>query len=386
MKIKLTIVIPLYNQEKYIRQCIESILHQSLIEISLIIVNDGSTDGSLDICNEIATTDDRVTIISQDNQGLAGARLTGIKNTETKYITFVDADDFILPDAYETAIPYLNDEIDEIFFEMARYYSEHKIKKEHHIISPGMYDKKRIAEQIYPKLVWDFVRKTPGLECSQCVRIVKTELLKKAYENLKVKRFYYGEDIAITYPLITSIKSMVVIPQSYYMHRQRESSNIPGYISNRGYFEEVSSLCSYIREEMAHNIEGYNFDSQIDYFYMYSVELKKLCYDDYSYTRDFLFPFNLVPFGNSIVLYGAGDVGKAYYEQILKLKYCSEIIWVDKNAKYISDDRVSDLEILDTQSIQGVQYIVIAIENKDVCEQIKRDLVNKGFDENIIGY
>lgn len=386
MNSKLTVVVPLFNQEKYIRQCMESILNQSITDLLLIVINDGSTDKSLEICNEIAKKDERVTVISQKNKGLAGARLAGLKNTKTKYVTFVDADDFILPDAYESAFPYMEDDIDEIFYEISRYYNKHEIKREYHVISPGIYNKKRITDEVYPKLIWNFERKTPGIDCSQCVRIVKTQLLRDEYQKLQSNKFYYGEDIAITYPLMTHIQSMAVITESYYMHRQREPNEVPNYISNRGYFGEVSNLFKYLRNELKKNEEDYNFDAQLDYYYMYSVELKKKCYGDYSYSRDFLFPFDKVPYGKKIVLYGAGAVGKAYYNQIFKLNYCTEIIWIDRNAKYISDFRVNGLDILDDNRIQDIPYFVIAVENRDVCEQIKMDFLSKGVEKYKIIY
>lgn len=386
MNSQLTVVVPLYNQEKYIRQCIESILHQSLYDVNVIVVNDGSTDHSLEICNDIAQTDSRVMVLSQKNQGSAEARLTGIIHATTKYVTFVDADDFILHDSYINAVEWMDDDNDVILFEIERYYNEHNIKHEYHVLESGKYDKKRISEEVYPKLVWNFEKKTPGLECSLCVRIVKTELLREAYYNLNGNRFYYGEDIAISYPLTTRINSMVVIPKSYYMHRQRENSKVPGYVQSEGYFEEVRNLCNYIRYALSKNVEGYNFCAQIDYFYMYSVELKKLCYNDYFYFREFLFPFNCVGYGEKILLYGAGEVGNVYYNQISKIHYCDEVIWVDKNAKYIYDSRVKGLEVLNKKNTQNVNHVVIAIENRNKCEQIKKELVSKGFDENIIVY
>ena len=87
MDADLTIIIPLYNLEKYIRECIKSVCNQNIAGLQILIVNDGSTDGSLNICKEMADADNRVSIITQDNRGLAGARLAGIMAAKTKYIT-----------------------------------------------------------------------------------------------------------------------------------------------------------------------------------------------------------------------------------------------------------------------------------------------------------
>lgn len=383
MKNKLTVIIPLYNQEKYIKQCLESILKQNFCGLSVIVVNDGSTDSSLSICESIAKKDSRVNIITQKNQGPASARYTGILSTESEYITFVDADDFIIENAYDDAEKYMNDSIDVICYEISRYYNEEAIKHEHHIIDSGVYNENQIEEKIFPKLIWDFERNVPGVECSQCVRIIKKIILQKMYKKLNDKRFYYGEDIAITYPAFAEIKTMVVIPKSYYMHRQRNNGSVPSYISCDTYFDEVYSLTNYLRMQM-NSLSSYDFNKQIDYLFMYSVNLRKLHYNNYFYQREYLFPFGKIQPQNSIVLYGAGEMGMAFYAQLKKTEYCNRILWVDKNAEFIKDNRVGSIEILKELNVKDVDNVVIAIENKKIVKDVEEYLIDCGFSENVI--
>lgn len=379
-KKKLTIIVPLYNQEKYIKQCIESIMNQSYKNIDILIVDDGSTDSSYDICDKLAKQDNRISIIRQKNKGLSRAREAGINYAKTDYITFVDADDFILPRAYAFAEKAIQKNIDMIFFEISRYMNDNDIKREYHTLEEGYYDKVRIEQQVYPKLIWNFFRNTPGLECSLCVRIVKKELMKQIYELLDNKGFYYGEDLAITYPLYTKIKNMQVISQSFYMHRQR-SDTVASYITNDTFFDEASRLYKHLLNYFRPYFGKAEFKKQIEYFYMYSVNLRKIKYQDYHFERQFLFPFNRVEKGKSLVLYGAGMVGKSYYSQITKLNYCKDILWVDKNADAIADNRVHKIT-----SIHNVffDYILIAIENENMCRQVFDQLVKMGIEKNRI--
>ncbi len=92
---QITIVLPVYNVEKYLAQCLDSITNQTFKDFECVCVNDGSTDNSLKILQEYAQKDQRFKIITQENKGLSGARNTGIKNTNTKYLTFIDSDDWI---------------------------------------------------------------------------------------------------------------------------------------------------------------------------------------------------------------------------------------------------------------------------------------------------
>lgn len=95
MKDLISVVIPIYNVEKYLRKCIETVISQTYTNIEVILVNDGSTDNRLQICNEFKEKDNRVKVINKKNGGLSDARNAGLKNAQGKYICFIDSDDFI---------------------------------------------------------------------------------------------------------------------------------------------------------------------------------------------------------------------------------------------------------------------------------------------------
>lgn len=104
----ISIIIPVYNAEKYINRCIKSIVNQSYQNLEIIIVNDGSTDDSLSICETLATQDNRIKVISQDNGGVSKARNTGIRLAKGEYVMFLDSDDYILPDMCKTMLDVLH--------------------------------------------------------------------------------------------------------------------------------------------------------------------------------------------------------------------------------------------------------------------------------------
>ena len=91
----LSIIIPVYQAKKYLGKCIDSILNQSFLDFELILVDDGSNDGSERICDEYTRKDNRIKVIHQINQGVSGARNTGLKYASGEYIAFVDADDWV---------------------------------------------------------------------------------------------------------------------------------------------------------------------------------------------------------------------------------------------------------------------------------------------------
>ncbi|VLA88839.1 glycosyl transferase family protein [Streptococcus pneumoniae] len=99
---KITVIVPVYNVENYLRKCLDSIITQTYKNIEIVVVNDGSTDASGEICKEFAEMDHRITYIEQENAGLSAARNTGLENMSGDYVTFVDSDDWIEQDYVET--------------------------------------------------------------------------------------------------------------------------------------------------------------------------------------------------------------------------------------------------------------------------------------------
>ena len=100
----LSIIIPVYNKEQYIDGCLTSILNQTFTDFELILVDDGSTDGSAAVCRRFADADHRISLITKPNGGVSSARNTGLSKADGKYIGFIDSDDAIEPDMYELLI------------------------------------------------------------------------------------------------------------------------------------------------------------------------------------------------------------------------------------------------------------------------------------------
>ena len=106
MKAKISIIIPVYNSEKYLEECIISLLNQTLKECEFIFINDGSTDNSYNICKEYERKDGRIVLINQENRGVSTARNIGMTRAQGDYITFVDSDDYVDNKYIETLLSY----------------------------------------------------------------------------------------------------------------------------------------------------------------------------------------------------------------------------------------------------------------------------------------
>lgn len=111
---KVSIIIPVYNMEKYLSRCVESVLSQTYTDLQIILVDDGSTDSSAQMCDEYALRDSRIRVVHKENGGLSSARNAGLEVATGKYIGFVDSDDYISPDFYESLVNAIGDKTTEI--------------------------------------------------------------------------------------------------------------------------------------------------------------------------------------------------------------------------------------------------------------------------------
>lgn len=149
---QVSVIVPVYNAEQYLAECVDSILAQTLRDIEVILVDDGSTDSSPAMCDAYAEKDCRVKVIHKANGRAASARNAGMKIAQGEYIAFVDSDDWIEPDMYEKM---LATGADVCLCDYVRFKGEQEFPFTQPNIRTGFYDKEQIRNEIYPHLVMD---------------------------------------------------------------------------------------------------------------------------------------------------------------------------------------------------------------------------------------
>lgn len=368
----LSVIIPIYNAEKYLRECIDSVINQSYQDFELLLVDDGSEDSSMIICREYENKDDRIKVITGEHKGPYFSRKKGVENAKGRYITFLDADDFISDKAYIMAEDDMRKSIDIISFGMSRYFDESNIRYEKGLISEGIYDQHGMEEKIFPSMLWDSDTNSFGMDPSLGNKLYKASLLKKHYNNSKDVRFHYGEDVAVIYPLILKAKNISFHQEIYYYHRQRQKDILPPYIKDDLYLDKLYELYKYLSKSMCSNKI---FQKQIDLFYIHSVELAKVKYGIISYPENVIFPFDKIKKGERIIIYGAGNIGRLYVKQLKMLDYCDVILWADKNYELFSSEVSNPEEILEVE----YDKVIIAIADQNVKKQATKSLLKLGI-------
>lgn len=363
---KLSVCVPVHNTADVLRRCIESILKQTYPNLEVILVDDGSDDGSGDICDEYAASHKNVIVQHQAVQGPITARYQAVLAASGSAVTFADSDDFVARDMYmELMSLRLQYHADVVMSGAIRYHSEDHQVHTHDRVPEGFYYTKDIHDKILPVMLWS--KDSYGIDPSLCSKIFNREDLLYCYEKLKKLNFHYGEDIAVVYPLLRRCKSAYITYQSYYYHCQRQYGEVAGYIKDTFYFDKLYTLYKYLRDELG-ECDG-DLLRQLDMWYAYSVNLKKRCYGLLGESSlGYLFPFGKVRQGAEVAIYGAGRVGQEFAAQLEKTGFARNVLWVDKDyqSRQAQGLRVSSVSSLVEG---GFDVLVIAIKSKDL--QIK---------------
>lgn len=208
---EISIIVPIYNVEKYLTQCINSVLRQSYQNLKIILVNDGSTDNSSKICDDYAQKDSRIVVIHKGNGGLSDARNAGIKIATGEYIYFIDSDDWLAPRAIETLLDFAIKNNCEIvqgswYYAYNDYLLYDNSRKNPFILNREQAMKELIKNDYIKNFAWG--------------KLYKTEIVKK---HLFVKGVYF-EDSYWQHHIINETNNYGLIPTPLYYYRQRNES------------------------------------------------------------------------------------------------------------------------------------------------------------------
>lgn len=206
---KISTIVPVYNTEKYVGCCIESIISQTYPDWELILVDDGSTDGSLNIMESYAKKDSRINVIHQENAGPGIARNSGIVQATGEYIVFIDSDDVIRPDYFEKLS---KETADVIFIDIDQVDEDfHILHKEHMSDYQALSKDEFLRDQMTGKILWGGVRKA-----------VKSELLLK--NKIRFTEHKVGEEAIYSFLLLYYAESFSFIKGTVYMYVNRTGS------------------------------------------------------------------------------------------------------------------------------------------------------------------
>ena len=267
----LSIVVPAYNVEDYLPQCVDSILRQTFTDFELLLVDDGSKDSTGKLCDEYAGKDRRIRVIHKENGGLVSARKAGLSEALGTYVAYVDGDDWIADCMMEKLCGQATDTGADIVISdfVAAGKTEEPLSQN---MDGGYYDKEALKKKVYPEMLSRGEYFSFGFQPSLCSRLFRRELLRK--HQMRVDNsIRLGEDAACSYACLLEAESIYYLKEGFfYFYRMRESS-ISHAIINTYYTNEIILLAEQLEEEFKKYPEIFSkLEVQLYYYIVYMIE------------------------------------------------------------------------------------------------------------------
>jgi glycosyltransferase involved in cell wall biosynthesis len=249
--VKTTIIIPVYNVESNLSECLDSLLAQTYTDYELILVNDGSTDASLQICKHYAAKDRRIKVIDQSNKGPAAARNTGLESAKGDYVGFVDADDFVENRMYQDMVTIAEQLKADVVMCNFKVYSS---KNNYELIKNDLpYGELMNSSQIKKYLLQPYYGGHKGIIPSLCNKLYRRSFLNT--HNLKIDETRVrAEDYWFNFYALGLAKSVYAIDKSYYHYYNNKGSVMKSFRENQ------FDLFLKTREELIQNNKTFQFE------------------------------------------------------------------------------------------------------------------------------
>ena len=377
--IKVSIIVPIYNVDVFLHQCINSIVIQSLKEIEIILVDDGSTDHSLHICEYFRKLDSRVVLIQKEkNEGLVVARKTGLQNASGKYAMYVDGDDWIANDYLEKIYNIIKENmVDAVFPSHIREFlgSEKIIKNK---INSGLYDKHNIQTSILPKMISHGEFFSHGITSYSWGKLFLKDQLSKFQLNIP-NEIEMGEDAALTFPILPALNSVYISDIAGYYYRQRLGSMVKLVNDYRTEAKKLSSLFRFLRNSLSHYPKDYRIEQQLSH-YVFALSLMRI--GSQSTKKDNamseLLRYQNFQKNTKLCLYSSGSFGQNIYKNLIESKYIELVGWVDEDYK---ESQMCGLEVSSVNEILNIDFdcVFIAALDPSLIKKIINKLISIGI-------
>lgn len=260
-----SVIIPVYNVEKYLSECLDSVCNQTLANIEIICVNDGSTDKSLDILNDYAKNDDRIKVISQSNQGLGASRNVGLKNSSGKYIYFIDSDDYIELDCLQKLVDnIISNDSDVVLFKFQNVDDDRNLHKRG--IDFRIDDV--FGEMDYNNFTFtyhDVKRHVMNSAFSACLKLYRRELI----ESFEFPVGLSFEDVPVHVQVMLNAEKISFVPEFLYNYRSNPTSI--SNITSNGFdiFRIIDLVEDYLRQD------GYYDELEDEFIYFKVAQISR---------------------------------------------------------------------------------------------------------------
>jgi len=381
---EISIIVPIYNVDPYLYKCLTSIVNQSYKNIEIILVNDGSTDHSLNICKYFKTIDSRIILKNKkNNQGLVAARKSGIKLATGKYAIYIDGDDWIANDYIEKLISLSKEQgVDAVFpGHIREFFGTEKIITNN--VKCGFYDKNNIKKSILPKMISYGNFFSHGITTYSWGKL----FLKDQLKNFQIKipnEIVMGEDAALTFSILPTLDSVYISSIAGYYYRQRPGSIVKFSTDYKVEAKKLSSLFQFLKKTLSKYPKDYDIDYQLaNYVYALSlIRIGSKSFEEGNGMPELLIKQNFHK-NAKLCLYSSGSFGQQIYNNLIESNSIEISAWVDEDYK---ESQMCGLKVSSVEEILNFNfdYVFIAALDPLLVKKASKKLVSLGVSKEII--
>ena len=370
----ISIIVPAYNVENFLPNCIESIINQTFLNFELILVNDGSTDSSGEICNFFVKKDSRIKVVHQENKGLVNARKSGLSIATGKYVLYIDGDDYVESQFCELLIKETyNFDADIVIGDYIRNYRG-RMTSVTNFLPTGRYENENV-EKVWNKMIYTGNFFSHGISTYSWGKLFKRDILTPIQMSIP-SDITIGEDAACVYPFISKASKLVITSASNYHYVQHQSSMLKSFSNVKYEINKLSILFSFMLD----------YFSGHKYFDIFYIQLKPYFLSQLMIRTGGLFKNNnneiyllgnLVNLKDKIAIYNSGTFGQQMLKRLAEEKF-ENVIWIDEDADLCNQDQ---LPVHDPKKLRSLEFnkIFIASLNPIYIDRIQNELLFLGY-------
>ena len=326
----ISVIVPIYNLDAYLYQCVNSIVQQTHKNLEIILVDDGSTDNAVEICEFFRKQDPRILVIAKPNGGLVSARKAGLNASTGNYVYYVDGDDWIDPDCIEQYYSVAKEDGSEIVIgDYSREFLGNFVAMRN-ALNPGFYDRQAIEQGILPTMIYDGRFFNHGLKTYSWGKLYKREVVAHLQNNVPDETMI-AEDAALVYPVIYKANSVSLSNIVSCNYRQRPNSMLKSTNFGPAELNRIAGAFAYMSSVFGGRTARYGLLEQLQAYFAATVIIRfgGFFHEETTYCKYEL--FGSLPRGSRIALYNSGSFGQHVY-QSLKASSCYQLAgWFDQD-------------------------------------------------------
>ena len=328
----ISVVVPIYNLDAYLYQCVSSIVEQTYKSLEIILVDDGSTDNALEICEYFRKSDGRIRVIAKPNGGLVSARKAGLNAATGKYVFYVDGDDWINSDCilqyHKLASAY---DTDIVVGDYRREFLGNFVTIRNSI-SSGFYNRSRIENEIFPCMISHGEFFNHGLKTYSWGKLYKRSAIL-ALQNQVPDEIMIAEDAALIYPAIYQSNAIYIADIALCNYRQRPNSILKSTSFDNREIDRITAAFQYLADVLDSRNSQYGFEQQLQAYFAAIVTIRTGGFLSSIDLYEKFKIFGVIPPGASLALYNSGSFGQHAYKHLQHNGIFALAGWFDRDYK-----------------------------------------------------